>query len=178
VYDRSVVILTADHGELIGEDGQWGHSYYLFPQVIQIPLFMHVPSWVDTAAVDRHAVALTTDITPTLYSVFGYHPESTGMLAGRSVLEDEPDRSAERRIGHVVLSASYGAVYAVLSRNGRRLYIADAIHQQDYVFRRSAPSDLTWAESPVDRGTRELAQLRIRRYVDEVARTYGLDQRF
>jgi hypothetical protein len=27
LYDRSLVVLTSDHGELLGEDGRWGHSY-------------------------------------------------------------------------------------------------------------------------------------------------------
>src|SRR4029077_156024 len=27
VYDRSIVILAADHGEMLGEDGRWGHAY-------------------------------------------------------------------------------------------------------------------------------------------------------
>jgi hypothetical protein len=178
VYDRSVVVLTADHGELIGEDGRWGHSYHLFPQVSQVPIFMHLPSRIDSSSVDTGAVTLSTDITPTLYSALGYRTSSTGTLAGHSLLEPQAQHTAERRDGSVVLSASYGAVYAVVSRNGRRLYIADAIQGRDYTFARSSLSDLTWSETAVDTGTRALAQLRIRRHIDEVARTYGLDRQF
>ncbi len=72
LYDHSVVVLTADHGEIIGEDGRWGHSYHMFPQVIQVPLFMHLPSALEHARVDPGAVAMSTDITPTLYSILGY----------------------------------------------------------------------------------------------------------
>ena len=44
LYDCSLVVLTADHGELLGEEGRWGHAYYLFPQILQIPLVVHLPA--------------------------------------------------------------------------------------------------------------------------------------
>ena len=50
LYERSLVILTADHGEMLGEDGRFGHSYHLFPQVIQVPLIVHLPAALDRAA--------------------------------------------------------------------------------------------------------------------------------
>jgi hypothetical protein len=176
LYDRSVVVLTADHGELIGEDGRWGHSYHMFPQVIQVPLFVHVPE--SPAPPDPGAVALTTDITPTIYAALGYRPVAENQLAGRPLLGTDAERTGNRRRGSYVLSASYGAVYAVVSQNGRRLYIADAIQEQDHAYARPSSNDLRWTEVPVDPGTRMLGQLRIRRHVDTVGQTYGLDRPF
>ena len=43
LYDHSVVILTSDHGESLGEEGRWGHAYTLHPEVVQIPLIVHLP---------------------------------------------------------------------------------------------------------------------------------------
>ena len=43
LYDQSVVILTSDHGESLGEAGRWGHAYTLHPEVVQIPLIVHLP---------------------------------------------------------------------------------------------------------------------------------------
>ena len=40
-YDDSLIVLTADHGEMLGEDGRFGHSYHLFPQTVRVP---HHPS--------------------------------------------------------------------------------------------------------------------------------------
>ena len=178
LYDRSLVVLTADHGELIGEDGRWGHSYHMFPQVIQVPLFVHVPKDSAPALVDRGAVALSTDITPTIYAALGYRPSSVSPLAGHSLMRGGADDSAARRRSSYVLSASYGAVYAVVSRNGRRLYIADAIQGQDHAYTRASFEDLDWSEVPVDDTVRWVGQLRIRRQVDTIGRTYGLDQPF
>jgi hypothetical protein len=177
LYDKSVVVLTADHGELIGEDGRWGHSYHMFPQVIQVPLFVHLPA-SSTARFDTGAMTLSTDITPTLYSVLGYDRRAGGPLTGKSLSIRTPDDSAEQRRESVVLAASYGAVYAVVSVNGRSLYIADAIQEQDHTYRRTSLTDLKWTEVPVDPASRVLGQMRIRRHVDAVARTYGVDRPF
>ena len=32
LYDHSLIVLTADHGEMLGEDGRFGHSRHLFPR--------------------------------------------------------------------------------------------------------------------------------------------------
>jgi hypothetical protein len=178
LYDRSVVVLTADHGEIIGEDGRWGHSYHLFPQVIQVPLLIHLPRASAAVQVDRGAVSLSTDITPTIYSVLGYQPHGPEPLAGHSLIGSSAGELASRRRGTYVLSASYGAVYAVVSGNGRRLYIADGVQEQDHEYARSSLEDTRWTEQPVDEDTRAIGQLRIRRHIDTVARTYGIDRPF
>ena len=174
LYDRSLVILTADHGELIGEDGRWGHSYHMFPEVIQVPLMVHLPAGMKAGPVDRGATALSTDITPTMYSVLGYELAERSPALGRSLLDDG---NVARRGSHV-LAASYGAVYAVVSRNGRRLYIADAIQGREHAYQRSSTGDLRWSEVPVDAGARTIGQLRIRRQIDIISRTYGIDRPF
>lgn len=180
LYDRSLVVLTADHGELIGEDGRWGHSYHMFPQVIQVPLFVHLPAALQRVSppIDAGAVAFSTDITPTIYAALGYQPASDSPLTGRPLTTSGPAESADRRRGHAVLAASYGAVYAVVSRNGRRLYIADAIQERDHAYERASLSDLRWAEVPVDDGARMLGRLRVRRHVDAIARTWGFERSF
>ena len=30
-YERSIIVLTSDHGDSLGEDGRWGHAYTVFP---------------------------------------------------------------------------------------------------------------------------------------------------
>jgi len=66
----------------------------------------------------------------------------------------------------------------VVSRNGRRLYIADAIQEQDHAYERTSLADLRWSEVTVLPATRALGRLRIRRHVDTIAHTYDLDRPF
>jgi arylsulfatase A-like enzyme len=173
LYERSLVILTADHGELLGEDGRFGHSFYLFPQVIQIPLIVHLPSALGRmASTDVDAVSLTTDITPTIYTALGYSPVRANDLMGRSLLDTGDRASRSRRREPVVIAASYGAVYAVLRHNGRRLYIADAVKGGDYAYDRDASG--RWIEIDVSNGLRTVNQFIIRQHLDEVARVFRL----
>ena len=175
LYDRSLVVLTADHGEMLGEDGRFGHSYHLFPQVVQVPLIVHFPSGVDRGAIDADAVSRTIDITPTIYAALGYRTERPSGLMGRPLIGVDARQSTERRRETTVIAASYGAVYAAVRHNGRRLYIADGIRGGDQAFERS--TDGHWVQAEVTEGLRAINQLAIRQHVDEIARTYQLGER-
>jgi membrane-anchored protein YejM (alkaline phosphatase superfamily) len=173
LYDHSLIVLTADHGERLGEDGQWGHSYHMTPEVIQIPLLIRVPVRYRRGEVDREAVALSTDIVPTLYDALGYEPRESDGLIGRSLIEP-PGAAGAARWADYVLAASYGAVYVALRRNGRMIYIADAISARDQAFRRSGDG---WIPVEVSDDMRGVNQALIRIHVDRVSRAYGLTPR-
>ncbi|MBM3771685.1 MAG: hypothetical protein FJW27_10465 [Acidimicrobiia bacterium] len=174
LYDRSVVVLTSDHGELFGENGQFGHSYHMRPEVVRVPLIMHLPlSATASAQVDSGAVALTTDITPTIYAALGYQPVASSPLMGRSLVDDTDEQRTRRRRDVFVLAASYGAVYAVVSRNGRRLYVADAVKGDDHLWERVSNAD-AWTERPLSADTRAVERYRIRRHIDRTAEVFAL----
>jgi len=135
LYDRSVVILTSDHGESLGEDGRWGHAYTLYPEVVQIPLIIHVPPALrSTTTSEPSAVALSTDITPTLYALAGQPPRNLGDLYGVPLFTPAGQAPPVRRRESFLLSSSYGPVHAMLRHNGRSLYVADAVQGQDLAF--------------------------------------------
>src|SRR4029077_19555938 len=85
LYDDSVIIVTADHGDLLGEEGRWGHSFWVYPEVMKIPLIVHVPAWLrDSFRTDLDSQVFSTDIAPSLYTLLGYQPRDLGPLFGRS----------------------------------------------------------------------------------------------
>ena len=169
-YDDSVIIVTADHGDMLGEDGRFGHGYFLFPPVMQIPLIVHLPSWLSGRPADHDALRLSTDITPSLYAAAGYRPARATPLMGQSFVGENGEALAGRRREQVVLAASYGAVYGVLGHNGRRLYIADAMNHTDYEYERDGGRP--WRAEDVTPDLREVNQFAIRQYADEIARMY------
>ena len=127
-YDRSVVVLTSDHGESLGEDGRFGHTYTLYPEVLRIPLIIRLPpALAATLTTDRSSVALSTDITPTLYALAGQAPRNLGVLYGAPLFTPIDRPIPDRRRDSFLISSSYGPVHALLRHNGRTLYIADAI---------------------------------------------------
>jgi hypothetical protein len=176
LYDRSLIVLTSDHGEMLGEDGRWGHSYYLTPEVVQVPLIVHLPAWMRSSAIDPAAIVFSTDITPTVYASLGYDPRAVNRFMGSSIAGSGQEVWRGRRREAQVFAASYGAVYAVARRNGRRLYITDAINGRDTVYERGA--DGRWTEKPVTAGIRMADQIEIRRHVDELARLYRVTPHF
>jgi Sulfatase len=176
LYDRSVVILTSDHGEMLGEDRQWGHAYYLFPPVLQIPLVVHLPPAVArSAAVDVDAIAFSTDITPTMYTVLGNLPSPQTDLMGQSLIGASGADFTSRRRATEVVAASYGAVWGVLRHNGQRLYIVDANHGKDYAFERLPRQP--WHAVQVNAALKVADQQAIREHIDEITREYGVTSR-
>ena len=137
LYDDSVIVLTSDHGDSLGEDGRWGHAYTIYPEVLQVPLIVHVPPALRQrleAAPD--AVAFTTDITPTLYALLGHEvrPQPASPIFGRPLLWPAGTaRPAAPPFG--LVASSYGSVYGWLDDDGRRLYIADGVALRDYEYR-------------------------------------------
>jgi len=174
-----VIVLTSDHGELLGEEGRWGHAYYLFPQILQIPLIVHVPSehslaasTHDGGAPDPGAISFSTDIAPTVYAALGYAPRPANRLMGEPLEGPTKVDAVRRRRADFVVEASYSAVYGVVRKNGRRVYIIDAVSGAEYAYRRIGLE--AWTAATVDDAIRGPAQRIIREHVDEVRRVYRL----
>jgi len=174
LYDRSLIVLTSDHGEMLGEDGRFGHSTHLFPQVIRVPLIVHLPAELTRrATIDVDTLALSTDITPTIYSALGYQPAPANPLMGRSLVAMDAHAVETRRHEPVVIASSYGPVYAVLQDNGQRLYIADALNGSDLAYARAG--DGPWSAVEVTPASRIVSQFLIRQHLDEVSRVFHVD---
>ena len=164
-------MLTSDHGESLGEDGRWGHAYTLYPEVVQIPLLIHLPpSSAATLTVDRSRLALSTDITPTLYALAGQRPRDLGDLYGEPLFSAGDQPLETRRRDSFLLSSSYGPVYAMLRHNGRTLYIADAVQGRDSRTRCSPMAG--WVGSTITESTQTLNRRLIRDQIAQIAAEY------
>jgi arylsulfatase len=69
--DRSIVVVTADHGERLGEDGEWNHCLSLHARETHVPLLMSVRGvrMQDRARVQE--VVSTLDVFPTILALLG-----------------------------------------------------------------------------------------------------------
>ena len=133
-YDNSIIVFTADHGDSLGEDGRWGHAYTLFPEVVRVPLIVHLPLAARSQwQAHPDTLAFLTDITPSLYALLGQPPTSPNELFGRPLFA-APGAPPPAGRSPVMLTSSYGPVYGVLSNEGRQLYVIDAINLQDMAY--------------------------------------------
>jgi hypothetical protein len=66
--DDAIVVITADHGEMLGEHGQLGHGKTLRDPVVRVPLLIH-----DTAggSYPPRSLVSTVDIAPTFLDRIG-----------------------------------------------------------------------------------------------------------
>ena len=79
---RTMVILTGDHGESLGEHGEMTHGLFAYEATLRIPLIIFQPRLLKPAVVDadvRHV-----DIVPTILDALGATPPP---IDGKSVLE-------------------------------------------------------------------------------------------
>jgi hypothetical protein len=135
LYEQSIIILTSDHGDSLGEEGRWGHAYTVFPEVMRIPLIVHLPpSLTGEVTTDLSRVSFSTDITPTLYALAGLEPKDLGPIYGAPLFVAKGQSLEDRRRQAFLLASSYGAVYGMLRHNGRVLYIADAVDGRDFAY--------------------------------------------
>ncbi len=170
LYDNSIVVLTSDHGDSLGEGKRWGHAMTLFPEVIRVPLIVHVPAALGgSLPSDTEAVSFSTDITPTLYALLGYSPASDGPLQGTPLVGAAEAPASARRRESYLLASSYGPVYGLLQDNGHSLYIVDAVNRRDYKYDLSKPSARRVGVSSADR---EAGRSLIRENVHDLAARY------
>jgi len=135
LYDRSIVVLTSDHGDSLGEEGRWGHAYTVFEEVLAVPLIVHLPEGMREAVTwDENDIAFTSDITPSLYYLFGQRPILYESVLGRPLFTETAQEAKSYLRDDYLVASSYGAVYGILRDNGRRLFIADAVNFRDYYF--------------------------------------------
>jgi len=43
LYDSTLIIVTSDHGEMLGEHGEKTHSYFIYEGVVKVPLVIRCP---------------------------------------------------------------------------------------------------------------------------------------
>jgi hypothetical protein len=58
--------------------------------------------------------------------------------ASRSLFTPRDGDSSRRRREAFLVASSYGAVYGVVSQNGRRLYVVDTVNRTEYALDMSA----------------------------------------
>ncbi len=69
VYDNTLVIVTGDHGEGLGEHGEDTHSYFVYQGTLHVPLVVRAPGCPKGIAVEQNASLV--DIVPTVLGLVG-----------------------------------------------------------------------------------------------------------
>ncbi len=104
LYDRTLIVVTSDHGEEFGEHGVWGwHSHTLYDELLMVPLIVRFPKGAHAGSIVHQQVRLI-DIAPTVLEVARVARPSH--LEGRSLLEVVRDPHAPSRVAYSELDAT------------------------------------------------------------------------
>jgi arylsulfatase A-like enzyme len=76
LYDRTLLLVTADHGEAFGEHGVFMHSHHLYDEIIRAPLIVRAPV-MSRRGVYCDDLFQTIDLLPTIVSYFGGSPPAS-----------------------------------------------------------------------------------------------------
>jgi arylsulfatase A-like enzyme len=82
LLDRTLVIITSDHGESMGEHGVFGHGKSLYNEEVQVPLLMIPPGGLSSGLSVRQPVSLR-EIPATVVDLLGARNDSP--FPGRSL---------------------------------------------------------------------------------------------
>ena len=170
LYDDSIVILTADHGDSLGERGRWGHAYHVTPEVVRVPLIIHLPTSMRALSFDPAAPAFLIDITPSLYYLLGHRPILKDEIFGKPLFTATPQEAASYDRSAYMVASSYGPVYGLLENAGHALYVVDAVEYDDHLYEWGANSEAS--SGTVTPEIRADRQQQIRDAVSTIGRFY------
>jgi membrane-anchored protein YejM (alkaline phosphatase superfamily) len=173
LYDNSIIILTSDHGDSLGERGRWGHAYNVVPEVVRVPLIIHLPPAMRSLAFNRAAPSFLIDITPSIYYLLGHQPIVHNELFGRPLFTTDPEEVLGYLRTSYLVASSYGPVYALLENGGHSLYVADGVEYTDHLYEwEEGPSVSSSTITPEIRADR---QQQIRNDIGAIDRFYNFN---
>jgi arylsulfatase A-like enzyme len=135
MYDNSIIIVTSDHGDATGEFGRMSHSTSIWPEIMRVPMIIHLPPKMRERVVyDDTRLATLTDITPTLYYLSGHRPIVQNPLYGRPLFAETRQELDSYPRRDLLLASDVRAVYGILTADKRYLYTTYDSPAQSYLF--------------------------------------------
>lgn len=111
LMENTAVVLTADHGELLGEHHMMGNDFALYQELIRVPMILHYPPRVQPGR-DKSPV-MNLDLFPTILQLAGIDPPKEDAPHAVSLLSPTASRSrvAEYPVFHRNSIIYVGAEY-------------------------------------------------------------------
>lgn len=87
LYDRTLIVLLADHGESLGEHGEDEHSFFIYNSTLHVPLIFKLP-WGEGQPRVVQRVVGTIDVAPTILELLHLHDPLSRQFQGDSLASD------------------------------------------------------------------------------------------
>jgi hypothetical protein len=135
LYDNSIIIVTSDHGDATGEFGRNSHSLVIYPEIMRVPLIVHLPKTMRERFVhDDDRVSALIDITPSLYYLLGHRPIVRNPLFGQPLLMETQEELRSYHRDDLFMASDVRAAYGILADNGRYFYATYDSPAESYLY--------------------------------------------
>jgi len=151
LLEDSLVILTADHGESLGDHGETTHGYFIYQSTLHVPLIIHWPTAKRRSRARVDSPASLIDLAPTLLAAVRL-PAPPSMKGGNLLKQEEEDVYSES----VYPQKHFGASpLASLRRGQYKLIDAPRPELFDLVEDPAEGNNLSFTKQPVAAALRE-----------------------
>ncbi len=123
LLDNTLLIVTADHGESLGEHGEQTHAIFVYDATVHIPLILRYPKLLSPRIYD--GPVRSVDITPTVLDLLGL--EAGKSLDGRSLADSLRGKEAPPKLAQysesLLSEVGFGMAPLFAVRNGGYKYV-------------------------------------------------------
>lgn len=130
LYDNTLILVSADHGEVFYEHKGWGHGKSLFEELIRVPLIVRSPGGQGGQVVDE--IVQHIDYLPTILSSAGVQTDQ--YLEGRDLGLLLKDPAARLEPKPVFSEVYHGDTFGRSIRDGNMKLIEVHHHDQEAWF--------------------------------------------
>lgn len=135
LYDNSIIVVTSDHGDATGEFGRNSHSLVIYPEIMRVPLIVHLPKTMRERFVqDDDRVSALIDITPSLYYLLGHRPIVSNPLFGHPLFMETQEELRSYHRDDLFMASDVRAAYGILLDNGRYFYATYDSPAKSYLY--------------------------------------------
>ncbi|HEX2642837.1 MAG TPA: sulfatase-like hydrolase/transferase, partial [Thermoanaerobaculia bacterium] len=127
IYDKALIVVLSDHGEGLGDHGEYQHAIFVYRETIQVPLLIKLPGARQGGSTVQATTQLA-DVFPTVADALGLDLPKNQNLAGASILgllkeggQTAPDRQVYSESYYARIHYGWSELTAL--RQGRHTYI-------------------------------------------------------
>jgi len=104
LYDQTLIVLTADHGESLGEHGEDEHAFFVYNATLRVPLIFKPPRGMASPHAVRRLVG-NVDLAPTILDLLHMEDPLSRQFQGTSRASEILGRNAAGE--HPIYSETY-----------------------------------------------------------------------
>ena len=105
--DRTLIVVTSDHGEAFGEGGRYYHTYWLSEEILRIPFYVRYPDRRGAGSIDERPIQLV-DVLPLVAAELGLALPAGVEGVARGARERAFARLYPQRFGSIIARGRLG----------------------------------------------------------------------